>query len=148
MGQKLLLTILSDWINEKITPHEQDHSKATYCYTNDLSKQNAQIDWDKMDPDYIERMIRAFLPWPVAWTTLPNGKKLKIFKGSLEKIDTKGNPGDIHRGKHGLFFISNKPEIALHAITVQQEGKKQMAGTEFAKGLQQMDQAPRKPNSV
>lgn len=58
-----------------IVPQGQDHKSATYCYSRAnpkstlVDKRDALIDWN-CPADYIERMIRAFIPWPTAYTTL------------------------------------------------------------------------------
>jgi methionyl-tRNA formyltransferase len=52
--------VLEEWVEGKIVPQKQDDSLASYCWQKDISKEKAQIQWESMDPEYIERMIRAF----------------------------------------------------------------------------------------
>ena len=66
-----------DWINGEIVPSKQDHSKATYCWQ-EISKERAEILWDSYEPEYIERMVRALLPWPIAWS-MWNGKEYRFL---------------------------------------------------------------------
>jgi len=66
-GHDLLFEILPKWIKGEIQPKEQNHSKATYCYKNDISKETAEISWEIEDPEQVVRKIRALIPWPVAW---------------------------------------------------------------------------------
>lgn len=67
--------VLKNYYKSKITPKPQDESKATYHYSPShpkssyIYKEDARIDWEET-PKQIERKIRAFHPWPVAWTTL------------------------------------------------------------------------------
>jgi methionyl-tRNA formyltransferase len=35
--------------------------------------------------EFIDRILRAFDPWPGVWTVLPDNRRLKILKGHLEK---------------------------------------------------------------
>lgn len=138
LGVDQLQKTLHPWIAGMISPKPQDNSKATYCYRKDISKENAEIDWKTMKPHYIERMVRAFVPWPIAWATLPNGKKLKIFSAALKKTQTsKVLPGQIIPDKEQLFFQTSDPQILLNAIEVQQEGKNRTTGKEFLKGYRQ-----------
>lgn len=80
IGAQVLITILPTWVEGKIKPRPQDHSKATYAPL--LSRKDGKINWQKSDAE-IERFIRAITPWPGAWTTV-NGKRLKILKAHLE----------------------------------------------------------------
>lgn len=62
----------------EIVPTPQDHTKATFCYKDQLKKENAKITFDT-DLEKVDRMVRAFYPWPVAWLEIDN-KIIKIFK--------------------------------------------------------------------
>ena len=81
MGADLLVEILPNWIAGEITPEEQDHSKATY--TKKLTREDGLIDW-KQNPEYIDRQIRAFYPWPGAFFFW-KGKRVKILKAHVEQ---------------------------------------------------------------
>ena len=63
----------------KITPQPQDHTQATYATK--IYKEEALLDWTQ-EAKSIERTIRAFNPWPGAFTEL-NNRKLKIFAASI-----------------------------------------------------------------
>ena len=56
------------------TPVAQDHSKAVYCKL--ISKEDGHISWNREAAE-IERQIRAYYPWPVAYTFCGD-KKLSI----------------------------------------------------------------------
>lgn len=84
-GAQLLVRILPAYLENKIDLTTQDNNKATFAPR--LSKDDGKIDWTKK-PVEIERMIRAFTPWPGTFTFVNiNGKnlRLKILKGHLEK---------------------------------------------------------------
>ena len=61
---------------------EQDHSQATY--TKKLTRESGFISWkmfndqSSMIKEKIEKMKRAFFPWPGVWTTNPEGKRIKL----------------------------------------------------------------------
>lgn len=134
LGANLLMKVLPDWIDQKIQPREQDHTQATYCRQSDISKERAKIDWDNSEPMLIERMTRALLPWPVAWTVLPSGKRLKVYKAALVKAKNEGDPGTISISDNRLLFRTKDSDIALDAQEVQEEGKRRMSAAEFIKG--------------
>jgi methionyl-tRNA formyltransferase len=65
LGAELMLKVLPDYLEGRLAPWEQDHSQATS--TPLLSRDNGKIDWTKSGEE-IERMVRAFTPWPGTWT--------------------------------------------------------------------------------
>lgn len=69
LGGELLIDTLPKWIRGEITPVPQDDSKATYSKI--LKKDDGRINWRK-PAEEIERMIRAFSPWPGTWTLWPS----------------------------------------------------------------------------
>lgn len=79
MGAELLIKTIPDYISGKIKPVEQKHSEATY--TKIIKKEDGKINWSKSAAE-IERMIRAFYPWPAAWA-IWNGKILKILEAGV-----------------------------------------------------------------
>jgi methionyl-tRNA formyltransferase len=62
------------------TREVQDESLTVYAHK--LSKAEAQIDWTQPAAD-IDRNIRAFNPWPVAFTPLDDSNNLRIWNSSL-----------------------------------------------------------------
>lgn len=79
-GAELLVSTLPAYLAGEIQPTEQDHSAATY--TKILSKEDGEIDWKKT-PIEIYCQIRAFYPWPGAWTD-NTGKRVKILKAHID----------------------------------------------------------------
>ena len=57
----------------------QDHARATYCRA--VKKEDGRIDWGRPARD-IERMIRAYQPWPRAFTTLGD-KRLILLESEV-----------------------------------------------------------------
>ena len=62
------------------TREVQDENLTVYAHK--LTKAEAQIDWTQPAAD-IDRNIRAFNPWPVAFTPLDDGNNLRIWNSSL-----------------------------------------------------------------
>ena len=99
IGAQMLVKILSFYTERRMLPKGQEHSKATYTYKTLESKKRAYFDLDNPpEPEQLDRMIRAFYPWPVAWTIwkrdTTHGKRdtiIKFFPGGKIQIEGK-NP--------------------------------------------------------
>ncbi|MDT0198948.1 MULTISPECIES: methionyl-tRNA formyltransferase [unclassified Acinetobacter] len=71
----------------------QDESLTVYAHK--LSKAEAQIDWTQ-PATAIDRNIRAFNPWPVAFTPLDDSNNLRIWNSSLSTQKTSNAlPGEV-----------------------------------------------------
>ncbi len=77
LGGQMLGRVVPDWLAGNITPTEQDHDAATF--TKILTKEDGRIDWSKSAVE-IERQVRAFDPWPGAWTVWPRKEDETILK--------------------------------------------------------------------
>ena len=120
---EVLGDVLEDWINGKIEPIKQDDSKATFCWQKDISKENAEIKWNDMEPEYIERLVRAMIPWPVAWF-MHNGKRIQVYEASLLKVQHNQKPGEIYTiDKNNIGISTKDSNIVLHLHEIQLEGK-------------------------
>jgi methionyl-tRNA formyltransferase len=110
----------------------QDSSAATYAPK--LEREDGRIDWTESAAQ-IERKIRAFNPWPGAFTLLRGaagrGRKLKIFSATVVKA-AKSAPGEIVRSDDSLVIGAN--DRALSLGEVQLEGKRRMSAGQFLRG--------------
>lgn len=86
----VIVELITPYMQGKIKPKVQDESEATY--TKIMTKEDGFVDLNKMQPDEIERRVRAMFPWPGAWThvqlTINNEqftKRLKLLKAHLEE---------------------------------------------------------------
>lgn len=114
----LLIEILPQYLEGKIKPEAQDESKASY--TKIINREDGKINWQE-SAQTIDRKIRAFYPWPGAWTYFGQ-QRVKIIKA---KAVDQAQPAALSTGKGFLFL-----EI------VQPAGKKTMTGQEFFRGRQ------------
>lgn len=80
-GAQLLLETLPGYVERGIALSPQDKDKASYAPR--ISKDDAEIDWAQ-SAEIVHNRIRAFNPWPVAFTGF-RGDKLKIW--CSRKID-------------------------------------------------------------
>lgn len=79
LGSEILLTTLDQLQNKTATANPQDNSAATYATK--LNKQEAAIQWHQ-SADEIDRAIRAFNPWPVAYSQLGE-KNVRVWAASV-----------------------------------------------------------------
>jgi methionyl-tRNA formyltransferase len=103
----------------------QDSSAATYSPK--LEREHGRIDW--IEPAaLIERKIRAFNPWPGAFTILRDEagtqRKLKVHRASLVAATNSDPENLVIAAKDG----------ALRLEEVQLEGKRRMSASEFLRG--------------
>jgi methionyl-tRNA formyltransferase len=92
IGAQLLVSSLPLYASGDIQPQPQDDSQASYCKM--LSKEDGRIDWS-LPALVVERMIRAYDPWPGAFTTW-NDQPLKINAATVDS-DWQGSqiPGTV-----------------------------------------------------
>ena len=135
-GADLLLKTLPLWLEEKIKPIKQEHAKATL--TKIFQKEDGEIK-PEMTAEYIERMTRAFDPWPGVCIELriknqeSEKKMLKILK--VKVLECKNDLSTLS------FFLTVDKKLALQTAKdclileiVQPEGKKPMSGYDFYLG--------------
>ncbi|VXB01367.1 10-formyltetrahydrofolate:L-methionyl-tRNA(fMet) N-formyltransferase [Pseudomonas sp. 8AS] len=86
----------------------QDDSQATYAHK--LNKDEARLDWSR-PADELERLVRAFNPWPICHSSL-NGEPLKVLAASLG--EGTGQPGQIlAASKDGLTVACGAGALRL-----------------------------------
>ena len=127
-GAELLIKTLNEF--ESITPVKQDDSLATKAPM--INKEMGLINWAD-DAVNIERMIRAFTPWPAGYTLLDN-KKVKIFKSDVAEINNTADPGTVIDIDKESFTIACGKN-ALKIFELQIEGKKRMDTKSFLAGF-------------
>lgn len=98
----------------------QDDALATYAHK--LNKEEAKLDWSRPAVD-LERLIRAFNPWPLCHSTLA-GEGVKIYAATV--VDGNGQPGEIlEASREGLKVACG--EGALLLTRIQFPGGKPLA---------------------
>ena len=122
-GAKLLVKILPDYLNNKITQKKQDEALATY--TRKFTKADGFIPWEEFVKSLkiencklrIERAARALYPWPGVWTKMPASTRVRS--------STRGRP-------------NNKSLKLLPKNLVQLEGKSPITLKQFLAGYQHL----------
>ncbi len=134
IGAELLTETLPEYLAGKIHPQEQDHSQATYAPM--LKKEEGELDFHQ-DVDYLWRKVRAFNPWPSAFTFL-DGKRLIIHEAYPLMTEHSYPLGQ-------TIVLQKRAAIAtarglLELIKVQPSGKKPISGIDLMNGYREWGQ--------
>jgi methionyl-tRNA formyltransferase len=108
LGAELAILVINDILENKATATAQDESRVTF--TKYMQKSDGYIDISNIEPEEIDRKIRAYFPWPGAWS------KVALNENGAQKI---------------IKFLPNK--------MIQVEGKKEMTYKDFINGYPQAD---------
>ena len=87
-GADLLIKILPDYLNNKITLLPQPQ-KSPMPYCRRFTKQDGFVNWEEFKRGVDDKKIRALFPWPGVWTTMPNGKILKLLPKNMYQLESK-----------------------------------------------------------
>jgi methionyl-tRNA formyltransferase len=82
---------------------------ALTCYAPKISKEDAIIDWQR-PVDEIAKKIRAFNPFPIAYTSL-NGERIKIWQAAIVEQPTGSD--NLYTGAAGTIIQANKKQIIV-----------------------------------
>jgi methionyl-tRNA formyltransferase len=134
LGSALLVEALAQYAAGTLKPISQDDTRATY--TKILKKADGVIDWGS-SAVRIERMTRAYDPWPGA-QTLWRGQPFKII-AARPHTGWRGSetPGALLRQQTGVWVATG--EGALELQTIQPAGKRAMAAEEWSRGIHALE---------
>ena len=117
LGSQAVIQAVDSLAAGTLTGEVQDDSLANYAHK--LNKDEARIDWSRPAVE-LERLVRAFNPWPICHSTL-NGEPLKVLAATLG--EGSGQPGQIlAASKDGLTVACG--EGALRLTRLQLPGGK------------------------
>jgi methionyl-tRNA formyltransferase len=127
LGANLLLETLPPYLAGDLDPEPQDDSTATYAPM--IKKAEAELNFNHSAAS-LERRIRAFNPWPCAYTEW-QGNRIKIHQSHIA-IGIMLEPGitTIHEG---LPAIGTSDGLLI-LDEVQPAGKKAMSAEVFLRG--------------
>jgi methionyl-tRNA formyltransferase len=130
LGSAMLVELLAPYAAGAITLAPQDDSQATY--TGLLKKSDGAIDWGASAVQ-VERMTRAYDPWPGAQTTW-RGQPFKIIAARAHpEWVGEARPGALLDQQGGVWVATGAG--ALEIVTVQPAGKRPLAAIEWRHGL-------------
>jgi methionyl-tRNA formyltransferase len=151
LGAELLVQTIPDYVAGKIQPRPQPDAGASHAHK--IKKDDGRIDWNQ-PAQTIENRLRAFTPWPGAFTFLPKAmegtassvpsfaksqgsdkalpsKMIKIWRA--EMVEKSGGAGEIlSADKTGIIVGCGLN--ALRIIELQREGGRRMNAAEFLAG--------------
>lgn len=129
LGAMMIVETLNKIESETIQSVAQDDRFATYA--NKITKSEAEIDW-RMEAHAIHNAIRAFDPFPGAWTTC-GSMKVKCFSTACAETSSQGNPGEILEvTERGLRVQTGKGSLWVREVQIP--GKRRMPVSDFLRG--------------
>jgi methionyl-tRNA formyltransferase len=133
LGAQRLPTVLDRWVAGSITARAQDDAAATYSRL--LTRQDGLLDWTRPALD-LERQVRAYDPWPGAYTLL-EGRRLSVAAAQAVPTPSTTLPGTVLRldsvaGRPALLIATGDAQLA--AFRLQLEGRRELDAGEFVRG--------------
>ena len=126
LGAEALMEAIEAIAAGKATPREQPKEGATYAAK--IRKDEALIDWSKPAVE-IDRLVRAFNPWPIAETRW-NGRQLRVWDAVPMEKQTSAAPGTvIATSDQGIEVATGDGTLQL--TRVQASGRKAMPAADF-----------------
>ncbi|MEJ2577360.1 MAG: methionyl-tRNA formyltransferase, partial [Gammaproteobacteria bacterium] len=98
------------------------------CYARKLDKAEARIDW--RDPARaIERRIRAFDPWPVAWCMI-GAERTRIWSATvIEQAHGRTAGRVLETGPEGIDVATGQGVLRIREL--QRPGKRRMSAADY-----------------
>lgn len=129
LGARCMVEVLPAIADGTLKAVPQIEAGATYAHK--IAKSEAAIDW-RRDAVEVERQVRAFNPFPGAYSTLRR-EPLKVWRAAVVP-DSPAAPGTIlHADAQGIVVACGKG--ALRATELQRAGGKRLTAADFLHGL-------------
>ncbi len=128
LAPRALLEALPGIADGTRVPQPQDPALATYAHK--IAKDEAAIDWTRPAPD-IERLVRAFDPWPVAQTRL-GADWVRIWSAQAEpqECPAGAEPGTVLAADRDGIVVATGNGV-LRILKLQPPGKRSMSAADF-----------------
>ena len=110
----------------------QDNTQASHV--GKLTREHGHLDWSRSAVE-IERLVRAYTPWPGTFTKLPDGAPLKVHATRVVPEAEVCPVGGTVVGadpRNGLIVACGQG--LLEILDVQAEGRKRMSAADFLRG--------------
>ncbi|WP_343189383.1 methionyl-tRNA formyltransferase [Buchnera aphidicola] len=130
IGIKALIYILKKIKKSKKIKTKKQKTKKIF-YAKKIKKKHGKINWKKKKSKTIERMIKAFNPWPSVYFNIKK-KTIKIWKAKTlqDKKKNKNKPGTILSiTKNGIKIQTKKKILKIKKLQIS--GSKKINAKEF-----------------
>ena len=132
IGAELLLKTIPDYVAGRILPSKQPQESAGYARK--LTKEDGRLDWNQPARALWNR-VRAFVPWPGAYTFLSAESKPQLLKVWQAEVagESHGLPGEIlEAGKNGIVVACEQQSLRI--LVLQREGGRRLSARHFLAG--------------
>lgn len=127
-GAQVLVDTLPLWLAGEIAPIAQEELPGEPSVCRMIKKDQGRIDW-RAPAAHIERMTRAYAPWPSAFTSW-RGQPFKIWRA--ETLHGKAPAGHVANTESGPAVGTGDGLLLLKEI--QPAGKRRMDAADFVNG--------------
>ena len=133
IAPNVLIEVLNHLTDGTFTAEPQDDMQSNYAEK--LSKEEAKLDW-QLSAAQLERNIRAFNPWPMAYLQLTdeqgNPQTLKVYQATVLPSVSQTPGTIISADKNGIQIAT--ADGVLNLLQLQPAGKKPMSTQDLLNG--------------
>lgn len=141
LGGPALLSTLRELSSGRAQAEAQDDSLSSYAHK--IEKAEAEIDWSRTATE-LDRTVRAFIPFPICYTTL-DGDRIRIWQA--EPLERQGPAGVISQAdKTGIVVGCGQGSLRIQRL--QLPGGKQLGAAELLNARAQQFQPGTQLGSV
>lgn len=127
LGTPALLATLSELESGKLHPVKQNDALA--CYAAKIQKDEAKLNW-QLSATELERQIRAFNPWPIAFAQIDINTHLRVWHARVIAESVTAEPGVIVRIDKVGIAVATRANILL-LETIQLPGGRAISVADF-----------------
>ncbi len=128
-GARLIVEALDRLERGEVVARKQDEQEATLAPM--IRKEEGAIDWRRGAVE-IARAVRAFIPWPGAYTALA-GRRMKIHRAAPLAEIAGAAPGTVVRAADDRLEVATGDD-RLALLEIQLEGRRRLTAREFLAG--------------
>ena len=127
-GAAMLPETLERLADGDLAGEAQDEALATF--TKIVKRSDGEADWS-VAARQIERMVRAYGPWPGVFTSW-NRRTVKILDAAVSGESSGAQPGSVYRDGERVLVATGDGSLELRRV--QLEGRRPMAVEDFLRG--------------